>query len=121
MSRKKGKCEECGKQGELHAREMCNTCYRRWQYNHRENWDIDKLKARLKKEDSKSERKEAHRLRRKAQFRHNNEGYCVKCLIYGKHHRHHKDGNLTNWSKENIKLLCQKCHSLEHRNMVLKG
>jgi len=115
--RKITKCIECNQVKEIHGRGLCNTCYRRWQYhNCKDNWDLTKFKERHKRNDSSPKRTEARRLRRKVQNKINNEGYCARCLQYGKHQRHHIDNNLTNSAEKNIMLLCQKCHTLEHQN-----
>jgi hypothetical protein len=40
---------------------------------------------------------------------------CEKCGIRSAEHRHHKNEDTFDNSRENIALLCEKCHWEEHR------
>lgn len=41
-------------------------------------------------------------------------GKCSGCGEKDGLHIHHKDGDVTNNKKENLDLLCKRCHSVEH-------
>ncbi len=110
-------CKQCGSDNLLaeetpdtphHAKEMCGDCgaYQRW----------------LPKPDSeKARRPAAHR----DLVRKYSEGYCELCLIAednlpaeqtleGHHIIEHQDGG--GEGRENIQIVCTKCHKLIHWN-----
>lgn len=55
------------------------------------------------------------------ELKNSDKGFCGDCgkdLRHATHYEwvgHHKDHNRMNNTKENLKLLCKKCHQLEHQ------
>ena len=45
---------------------------------------------------------------------------CEKCSIQGRVEVHHINKDRTNNARENLMILCRKCHNLQHDNILYK-
>jgi len=48
-------------------------------------------------------------------------GICEECGEYGKIHIHHQDGNHSNDVASNRQVLCPRCHSLAHVELLIQS
>jgi len=123
MGRKIIICSCCKKIKQQQAKNMCNTCYRRFRYNTIDKFNIKRVhqirKAAIKMENNKNR----IRYRKGKALAHKLNKFKKPCEICGKENveKHHIDKNPYNNILENIKWLCKQHHIQEHGKMVWKG
>lgn len=101
-------CAECGKDEQQLRRGFCHACYER----KRRRGDLQNL-GQLRNEQHGNWRGSdiaiaGHRARAKRMF---DVGPCERCGA-ARSERHHKDGDPSNNSLDNIAILCRRCHQI---------
>ncbi len=108
---KEGVCVKCKGYKQIHARQMCNGCYRRnivyVDIKKKNRFDEKRRIYYKKNQDDMKGRQKARNLIKDLK-------YCNRCNSKQDLHRHHKDFNPQNNDISNIEIVCRNCHVYEH-------